>query len=150
MVNATPRPSQLTRGKDAVPFVQEAGCSSGPVWTGKKSLPGRPVRSKMLYRLLKPARPWWMYQTIQCHIHGNILTTKAVKSKISRITLLPIAMLCRSYGTGVLNIQSWRLPRVSDTRQRLLCIWKCKRLKRSCPRKRRNTNFWMEIDEHGL
>ena len=37
MVNATPRPSQLTRRKDPVPPVQEAGCSSGPVLTGKES-----------------------------------------------------------------------------------------------------------------
>jgi len=56
-----------------------------------------------------------------------------------RVNLLPVVVLCRSYGTGGLKIQSWRLPRVSDTRQCLLRIWKCKRLKRSCPRRRWKT-----------
>ena len=78
--------------------------------------PDRPARSESLYRLRQPARSLWMYQTIQRHIHGIILTTKAVKSKISRINLLPVVVLVRIYGTGGLKIQSWGLPRVSDTR----------------------------------
>ena len=32
---------QLTRGKDTVPILQEAGWAPGPVWTGGKSLPHR-------------------------------------------------------------------------------------------------------------
>jgi hypothetical protein len=52
------RPAALYPGKDAVPFVQEAGLASGPVWTGAENLaltgirfPDRPARSQSLYRL---------------------------------------------------------------------------------------------------
>jgi len=48
----------LSRGKDAVPIVQEAGWVPGPIWTGAKNLacttiqsPDRPARSESLYRL---------------------------------------------------------------------------------------------------
>ena len=34
-------PAASTPGKDPVPIVQEAGWSSGPVWTGGKSRPNR-------------------------------------------------------------------------------------------------------------
>jgi len=50
-------PAASTLGKDPVPFVQEAGWVSGPVWTGGKSrphrdsIPDRPARSQSLYRL---------------------------------------------------------------------------------------------------
>ena len=36
VVSSTPRP-HFTPGKDPVPFVQEAGWTPGPVWTGGKS-----------------------------------------------------------------------------------------------------------------
>ena len=56
-------PAVSTRGKDPVPFVQEAGWASGPVWTGAENLaptgirsPDRPARSQSLYRLSYPAR----------------------------------------------------------------------------------------------
>jgi len=48
----------LLPGKNAVLFVQEAGCAPGPVWTGAENLaptgirfPDRPARSQSLYRL---------------------------------------------------------------------------------------------------
>ena len=47
----------LPPGKDPVPIVQEAGWAPGPVWTGGKSrprrdsIPDRPRRSQLLYRL---------------------------------------------------------------------------------------------------
>ena len=56
VVSSTPRP-QFTPGKDPVPILQEAGWAPGPVWTGGKSgphrdsIPDRPARSQLLYRL---------------------------------------------------------------------------------------------------
>ena len=57
-VSVTLRPL-FTPGKDAVPIVQEAGWTPGPVWTGaenlarhRESIPAdRPARSQSLYRL---------------------------------------------------------------------------------------------------
>ena len=56
-VSITPRPL-FTRRKDPVPIVQEAGWTSGLVWTGAENLapikirsPNRPARSQSLYRL---------------------------------------------------------------------------------------------------
>ena len=47
----------LYPGKDPVPIVQEAGCVTGPIWTGAESLaatgirsPDRPARTQSLYR----------------------------------------------------------------------------------------------------
>jgi len=40
VVSSTPRP-HFTPGKDPVSIVQEAGWTSGPVWTGGKSRPHR-------------------------------------------------------------------------------------------------------------
>jgi hypothetical protein len=55
----------LTRGKDPVPIVQEAGWASGPVWTGSENLAptgvrstDRPARSESLYRLRYPGLPY--------------------------------------------------------------------------------------------
>ena len=56
MVSSTPRP-HFTPGKDPVPIVQEAGWAPGPVWTGgispphRDSIPNRPTRIQLLYRL---------------------------------------------------------------------------------------------------
>ena len=51
-------PAALPRERDPVPFVQEAGWSSRPVWRGAESLtptgirfPDRPARIESLYRL---------------------------------------------------------------------------------------------------
>jgi len=56
-VSVTLRPP-FTPGKDPEPIVQEAGWTSGPVWTAAKNLastgirsPDRPARSQSLYRL---------------------------------------------------------------------------------------------------
>ena len=72
MVNSTPRP-HFTPEKDPVPILQEAGWAPGPVWTGGKSrphrdsIPDRPARSQLLYRLSYPATVHnvyiWNYQT---------------------------------------------------------------------------------------
>ena len=60
VVNATARPL-FTRERDLVPIVQEAGWTSGSVWTGAENLaptgarsPDRPTRSELLYRLSYP------------------------------------------------------------------------------------------------
>jgi hypothetical protein len=59
VVSSTPRP-HVTPGKDPVPILQEAGWAAGPVWTGGKfrphrdSIPDRPARSQLLYRLSYP------------------------------------------------------------------------------------------------
>ena len=37
----THAPAASNPGKDSVPIVQEAGCATGPVWTGGKSRPHR-------------------------------------------------------------------------------------------------------------
>jgi hypothetical protein len=56
-----PRPL-ATPGKDAVPFVQEAGRAPSSVWTGAENLthtgirsPDRPAGSQSLYLLSYPA-----------------------------------------------------------------------------------------------
>ena len=52
VVSSTPRP-HFTPRKDAVPILQEAGWTPGPVWTGGKSrphrdsIPDRPARSSV-------------------------------------------------------------------------------------------------------
>ena len=55
-------PDRFYFGKDAAPFVQEAGWAPGPVWTCAENLvptgirsPDRPARSQSLYRLSYPA-----------------------------------------------------------------------------------------------
>ena len=56
VVSSTPRP-HFTPGRDPVHILQEAGWAPGPVWTGGKSrphrdsIPDRPARSQLLYRL---------------------------------------------------------------------------------------------------
>ena len=60
VVSSTPRP-HFTPGKDPIPILQEAGWAPRPVWTGGKSrphrdsIPDRPARSQLLYRLSYPA-----------------------------------------------------------------------------------------------
>ena len=34
----TPRPGRFIPGNDPIPIVREAGCASGPVWTGAENL----------------------------------------------------------------------------------------------------------------
>jgi len=59
-VSSTPRP-HFTPEKDPVPILQEAGWTRGPVWAGGKfcphwdSVPDRPARIQLLYRLSYPA-----------------------------------------------------------------------------------------------
>jgi len=54
-------PAPSIPGKDPVPILQEAGWAPGPVWMGGKSrphrdsIPDRPARSQLLYRLSYPA-----------------------------------------------------------------------------------------------
>jgi len=67
VVSSTPRP-HFTPGLDPVPIVREAVLASGPVWTGGKSrphrdsIPNRPARSQLLYRLCYPAhREVWNF-----------------------------------------------------------------------------------------
>ena len=61
MVSSTLR-LHFTPGKDPVSILQEAGWASGPVWTGGKSrphrdsIPDRPDRCQLLYRLSYRAR----------------------------------------------------------------------------------------------
>jgi len=77
VVSSTPRP-QFTPGKDPVPIVQEAGWAPGPVWTGGKSrpnrdsIPDRPVRSQLLYRLSYPAHS--EYTVITRNVEGLNVT----------------------------------------------------------------------------
>jgi hypothetical protein len=59
-------PAALSRERDPVPIVQEAGWAPGPVWTAAKYLaptgirsPDRPVRSESLYRLRYPGPFYW-------------------------------------------------------------------------------------------
>ena len=60
VVSSTPGP-HFTPGKEPVPILQEAGWAPEPVWTGGKSrphqdsIPDRPARSQLLYRLSYPA-----------------------------------------------------------------------------------------------
>ena len=60
VVSSTPRP-HFAPGKDPVPILQEARWAPGPIRTGGKSrpnldsIPDRPARSQLLYRLSYPA-----------------------------------------------------------------------------------------------
>ena len=71
MVSSTPRP-HFTHGKDPVPILQEVGWAPGPIWTGGKSrphrdsIPDRPARSSVLYRL--SYRPTVIYVASVIHI----------------------------------------------------------------------------------
>ena len=56
---------KLTPGKDPVPFVQEAGGTSGLVWTGAENLaptgiqsPDFPACKQSLYQLCYPAHSY--------------------------------------------------------------------------------------------
>jgi len=56
---------RFSPGKDPVPSVQEAGRTSGPVWTGAENLAStgiwstdRPASSESLYRLRYPDLPY--------------------------------------------------------------------------------------------
>jgi hypothetical protein len=68
-ISVTPWPL-FTPGKEPAPIVQEAGCATGPVWTGAESLaasgirsPDRPPRSLSLYRLRYPAYMFQVYES---------------------------------------------------------------------------------------
>ena len=69
VVSSAPRP-HFTPGKDPVPFLQEAGWTPGPVWTGEKSrpnrdsIPDRPACSQSLYRLSYRAHKRLIYYVI--------------------------------------------------------------------------------------
>jgi hypothetical protein len=55
---SVPRCGRFALGKGPSPILHEAGCASGPVWTGAKNValtgirsPDRPARSEWQYRL---------------------------------------------------------------------------------------------------
>ena len=66
VVSSTPRPHFIP-GKDLVPILQEAGWTSGPVWTGGKpsshrdSISDRPVRSSVAIPTELPGPPNLIY-----------------------------------------------------------------------------------------
>jgi len=107
-ISSTSRPP-FTPGKDAVPFVQEAGWARRPVWTGAENhapngirSPDLPARSQLLYRLSYPA-----HVSLQYSIH---------KTQGLQKTSIPIFM-------GRLNNQcrnvciwsfTWRVQRVAS------------------------------------
>jgi len=80
VVSNTSRP-HFTPGKDLVPISQEAGRSTGPVWTGRKSLghwdsiTDRPARSESLYRLSYRAH------TKMCKGKGKFTAEQAMKAE---------------------------------------------------------------------
>lgn len=70
LVSTTPRP--LCTRKGPVPIVQQAGCASWPVWTGKENFAttgtrsyNRSVRSELLY--------WIRCSRINSDGNGNVL-----------------------------------------------------------------------------
>jgi len=74
-VSVTPR-SLYTSGKDPVPFVQEAGWTTGPVWTGAENFaltgirsPNLPARSQPPYRLRYPALLVTVQNIKRCTVH---------------------------------------------------------------------------------
>jgi hypothetical protein len=77
---SAPRPGRFTPGKDPVPIVQNAGWTSGPVWTCAKNLAPtwirsqeRPARSPSLYRLSYPAHiNKYMYTYTHICIHTYV------------------------------------------------------------------------------
>jgi hypothetical protein len=118
-----PRP-HLTPGKDPVPIVQEAGCASGPVWTGEENLaptgirsPARPTRRQSLYRLRYPANIWLLlkgYKLFFLVTVCNYLTTENDSGfpgtqwtpdsvAMLRISLLLIRWLCIAQSSDTLS-----------------------------------------------
>jgi len=86
VVSSTPRP-HFTPGKDPVPILQEAGWGPGPVWTGGKarphrdSIPDRPARSLLLYRLSYPAH---ITELIFCNIiHRRLSILHSITTRLS-------------------------------------------------------------------
>ena len=80
MANPTPRPF-YSRGRDAVPIVQEAGWTPAPVWTSAENLdptgirsPDRPDRSKSL----KWRRIIFLTLGSRCFIHIRFAILKLV------------------------------------------------------------------------
>ena len=75
MVSSTPRP-HFTPGKDPAPILQEVEWASGPVWMGGKSrphrdsIPDRPARSQLLYRLSYPVH------TVQHNVRNIFLNIR--------------------------------------------------------------------------
>ena len=87
MVSSTPRP-HFTPGKDPVPILQEAGWAPGPVLTGGKarshwdSIPDRPARSQLLYRLSYRAHLYiylfiYLFNTEYVYVFQVIVITKS-------------------------------------------------------------------------
>ena len=110
MVSNTPRP-HFTPGKDPVLILQEAGWAPGPVWTGGKSrhhgdsIPDRPARSQLLYRLSYPSHTHTHTHIYVC-VYKLINTSKydllyqfSQKSHPA-ITFLWISSLCNFIRVG--------------------------------------------------
>ena len=104
VVSNTARP-HFTPGKDPVPILQEAGWAPGPVWTGGKSrphrdsIPDRPARSQLLYRLSYPARivetKFLMTLIWRPHISHNPYPSTLIASsyiRLSEIYLIAIPL----------------------------------------------------------
>ena len=78
VVSSTPR-SHFTPGKEPVPILQEAGWAPGPVWMGGKSrphrdsIPHRPARSQLLYRLSYRAHIINVYIYIHTYINSCMI-----------------------------------------------------------------------------
>ena len=97
VVSSTPRP-HFTPGKDPVPILREAGWAPGPVWTGGKSrphrdsIPDRPARSQLLYRLSYPTHSYYVYTRIKPNIklQSNVSNIYVEKSQLACLRLLRI------------------------------------------------------------
>jgi len=92
VVSSTPRPL-FTPGKDPVPILQEAGWALGPVWTGGKSrphrdsIPDRPGRSQLLYRLSYRAHKPELYLNVYWCADPDQWTFIYLHIKLQDITL---------------------------------------------------------------
>ena len=88
MASDTPRP-HFTPGKDPVPILQEAGWAPGLAWTGGKSrpyrdsIPDRPTRSQLLYRLSYPAHTHMCVCVRACSVRTADMQTAVLTGFVS-------------------------------------------------------------------
>ena len=131
VVSSTPRP-HFTPGKDPVPILQEAGWAPGPVWSGGKSrphrdsIPDRPARSQLLYRLSYPAHiyfyvPGNYWRTIHFHkwqSGGKEETFWLILNWITEPSLSNTPWVSASYNNRCLELNKQTLKRWRNNVQR--------------------------------
>ena len=95
-------PAATYPGKDPVTIVQEAGWTSGPVWTGTENLtptgirsPNRPARRQSLYRLRYPAH--YIPHDLIFYIFRVYITYVILNTNLYNVLLRDVSALVLGY-----------------------------------------------------